>query len=555
MDAPLYGCDAASATWRAWHEISWTAVHQVVARLQTRITKAAKAGEWRKVRGLQKLLTRSTSAQALAVRRVTENRGRKTPGVDNQTWSTPEDKWLALNTLGNKGYKPLPLRRIYIPKSNGEKRPLGIPTMRDRAMQALHLLALEPVAETTADGHSYGFRRERSTVDAIEQVRNVLGRKASPKWVLEGDIKGCFDNISHDWLVNNVCTEKRILQKWLKAGFIDMGQLFPTHAGTPQGGIISPVLANMALDGLEQELAALFNTVRSARVAKVHLVRYADDFIITGSSREFLEDKVRPLVERFLAVRGLELSEKKTKITHVTDGFDFLGWNVRYFNRMLVTQPSKKNVKAFLNKVRDILRANKAVKQTEVIKALTPVIRGWANYHRTQMASKTFARCDHQVWQALWRWGCRRHPNKGKRWIKQRYFQRLKGRDWRFVDQDQVLPLLTGYSKRPHVKIKAEANPYDQAYDEYFTKRLAQRMNGVLAGKRKLRWLWLWQAGCCPICNQKITRETGWHLHHIIKRSDRGTDKLTNLMLLHPNCHMQHHAMEKHTAVGSSTFK
>jgi RNA-directed DNA polymerase len=198
MDALLHESDVASTTcWQSWHDVSWVKAHQVVARLQTRIAKAAKAGEWRKVRSLQKLLAKSICAKALAVRRVTENQGRKTPGVDRQTWDTPEAKWQAVTELGNKKYKPMPLRRIFIPKANGDKRPLGIPTMRDRAMQALHLLALDPVAETTADHHSYGFRRERSTTDAIEQIRNVLGRKASPKWVLEGDIKGCFDNIIH----------------------------------------------------------------------------------------------------------------------------------------------------------------------------------------------------------------------------------------------------------------------------------------------------------------------------------------------------------------------
>ena len=555
MDASQHDCDVASTAWQSWHDVSWVKVHQVVARLQARIAKAAKAGEWRKVRALQRLLTKSTGAKALAVRRVTENQGRKTPGVDRQTWGTPEAKWKAVVDLGNKRYRPLPLRRIYIPKANGDKRPLGIPTMRDRAMQALHLLALDPVAETTGDPHSYGFRRERSTADAIEQVRNVLGRKASPKWVLEGDIKGCFDNISHDWLVANVCMDKGILRKWLKAGFIETGRLFPTQAGTPQGGIISPVLANLALDGLQHELTKLFRTVRDGREAKVNLVRYADDFIITGSSKEYLEEKVKPLVEKFLTARGLILSEKKTKLTHVTEGFDFLGWNVKHFNRMLLTQPSKKNVKAFLGKIRGLLREGKAASQTEVIEKLSPVVRGWANYHRSQMASQTFARCDHQIWNALWRWACRRHPEKGKRWIKQRYFKCLKGRDWRFADKDKLLPNLVEYRKRPHTKVKGEANPYDSAYDEYFSKRLAQRMDQTLVGRRKLRFLWWWQEGLCPVCEQKITRETGWHLHHIIKRSQRGSDKLTNLVLHHPNCHMQHHALEYHGPAGISMFK
>lgn len=544
MDVVSKHGDVASADWQSWHQIHWSEVHQTVARLQTRIAKAVEAGEWRKARSLQRLLTRSTSAKALAVKRVTENRGRKTPGVDGKTWSTPEEKWDAVSGLSNKRYRPLPLRRIHIPKANGEKRPLGIPTMRDRAMQALHLLALDPVAETTGDSHSYGFRRERSTADAIEQVRNVLSNKAAPQWVLEGDIKGCFDNISHEWLVANVLMDKGILRKWLKAGFVEMGKLFPTNAGTPQGGIISPVLANMALDGLQRELEGLFRTVRQAREAKVHLVRYADDFVITGSSRELLGGRVRPLVVQFLAARGLVLSETKTTITHVTEGFDFLGWNVRRFDRMLLTQPSKKNAKAFIAKLRSSLREMRSAKQEEVIDKLMPIIRGWANYHRSQMASHTFSRCDHLIWSMLWRWAVRRHPNKGKRWIKQRYFVRSKGRDWRFAEKDKILPVLSEFRKRPHIKVRSEANPYDPAFEVYFSKRLARKMDQTLDGRRKLRWLWWWQEGLCPNCLQKITRETGWHLHHRIKRTQGGTNATSNLLLLHPNCHNQLHASE-----------
>ncbi|HSC07838.1 MAG TPA: group II intron reverse transcriptase/maturase [Steroidobacteraceae bacterium] len=544
MDAMQLDRDVASATWQGWHQIHWADAYRVVARLQTRIAKAAEAGEWRKARALQRLLTRSTGAKALAVRRVTENRGRKTPGVDGQTWSSPEEKWAAVESLHHRSYRPLPLRRIHIPKASGGKRPLGIPTMRDRAMQALHLLALDPVAEVTGDGHSYGFRRERSTADAIAQVRNVLGRDASPRWVLEGDIKGCFDNIGHDWLLANVCMDKGVLRKWLRAGFLEGGVLFPTRAGTPQGGIISPVLANIALDGLQRALDGLFNKVRRAREAKVHLVRYADDFVITGSSRELLEERVQPFVAEFLATRGLVLSETKTLSTHVDDGFDFLGWTVRRFHGLLVIQPSKRNRTTFLRKIRSVLVTHRAAAQGTVIDALVPLIRGWANYHRTQMASRAFSRCDHEIWKALWRWACRRHPNKGARWIKQRYFTCLKGRDWRFAEKDKLLPTLGEFRLRRHIKVLAEANPYDPAFDEYFSKRLARKMEATLEGRRKLRWLWWWQDGCCPVCDQRITRDTGWHLHHREPRSRGGSDKLTNLVLLHPNCHSQVHVTE-----------
>ena len=542
MDAS--DCDVASTNWTHWHGIPWQDAHQVVGRLQARIARAAKAGDWRNVRRLQRLLTRSLSAKALAVKRVTENQGRKTPGIDRQTWSTPDEKWQAVGTLHHKGYKPKPMRRVYIPKANGDRRPLGIPTMRDRAMQALHLLALDPTAETTGDSHSYGFRRERSTADAIEQVRNALGRKHSPKWVLEGDIKGCFDNIDHEWLLAHVPMDKGVLRKWLKAGYFEGNTLFPTESGTPQGGIISPVLANLALDGLQSKLAELFRTVREARAAKVNFVRYADDFIITGTSRELLEERVKPLVQEFMRERGLELSEKKTLITQVTDGFDFLGWTVRWQGRMLLTRPSGKNAKNFLEKVRGTLREMRTARQADVIDKLNPVLRGWANYHRSQMATRTFAKTDHRIWQALWRWARRRHPNKGERWIKARYFRRIDGRDWRFAEKDKALATLTSFTKKPHVKIDGSRNPYNPEDEDYFDARLARKMASDLKGRRKLAWLWYWQEGLCPCCNQKITKATGWHIHHVVKRSNGGSEQMGNLQLLHPNCHRQHHANE-----------
>jgi RNA-directed DNA polymerase len=543
MDA--CSCDVASTNWTHWHDIPWQDAHQVVGRLQARIAKAAKAGEWRNVKRLQRLLTRSVSAKALAVKRVTENQGRKTPGIDRQTWSTPDDKWQAVGTLHHKGYKPKPMRRVYVPKSSGDgRRPLGIPVMRDRAMQALHLLALDPIAETTGDTHSYGFRRGRSTADAIEQVRNALGRRHSPKWVLEGDIKGCFDNISHEWLLAHVPMDKSVLRKWLKAGYFEGNSLFPTESGTPQGGIISPVLANLALDGLQSKLAGLFRTVRDARAAKVNFVRYADDFIITSSSRELLEEKIKPLVQEFMRERGLELSEKKTLITHVDDGFDFLGWTARWQGGMLLTKPARKNVKSFLEKIRGTLRQMRTARQEDVIDKLNPVIRGWANYHRSQTATRTFAKTDHLIWQALWRWARRRHPNKGERWTKARYFRRIKGRDWRFAEKDKALLTLMSFRKKPHIKVDGSRNPYSPEDEDYFDARLARKMESDLKGRRKLAWLWYWQEGLCPCCNQKITKETGWHIHHVIKRSEGGSEQMSNLQLLHPNCHRQHHATE-----------
>ena len=353
----------------------------------TSLPDATQVGRWNRVKALQWLLTHSWSGKAIAVKRVMENQGKKTPGVDRATWSTPKSKLQAVLSLRRRGYQPLPLRRVFIPKSNGKLRPLGIPTMKDRAIQALYLLALHPVSETTADSNSYGFRPERSTADAREQGFIILSRANSPQWILEGDIKGCFDNISHKWMLENVPMDKIILQKWLKAGYVYEEKLFPTEAGTPQGGIISPTLANWTLDGLEKTLRDKFtevsktgNPVHKTSKHQVNLVQYADDFIITGKSKELLENEVKPLVDNFLKERGLTLSTEKTKMTHIEEGFDFLGWNFRKYDGKMLIKPSKKNVKAFLGKIRETVKANKTAKQENLIGLLNPMIRGWANY-------------------------------------------------------------------------------------------------------------------------------------------------------------------------------
>jgi RNA-directed DNA polymerase len=251
---------AVSSEAAEWYAIHWQAIHRNVRRLQVRIAQATKVGRWGKVRALQHLLTHSYSGKVLAVRRVTENDGKKTPGVDNEIWDTPERKTQAVHAFQRRGYQPQPLRRVYIPKSDKKTmRPLGIPTMKDRSYQALHLLALDPVLETTADHNSYGFRQQRSCTDAIEQCFKTLS-KPNPQWILEGDIKSCFDRISHDWLLAHVRMDRVILQKWLKAGYMDKHVLHETPEGTPQGGIISPALSNCALDGLEQILKEKFPT-------------------------------------------------------------------------------------------------------------------------------------------------------------------------------------------------------------------------------------------------------------------------------------------------------
>jgi RNA-directed DNA polymerase len=539
-----------------WHSLQWTTLHKNVRRLQTRIVKATQQGKWGKVKALQRLLTHSFSAKALAVKRVTENPGKRTAGVDGQHWSTPQKKMAAVHNLSARRYRPRPQKRVLIPKANGKLRPLGILTMHDRAMQVLYLLALDPVAETLADPHSYGFRKDRSCADAIERCFKIFSAKEAACYVLEGDIRACFDEISHQWLLTHVPTDKTILHKWLKAGYIYPKQLFPTDKGTVQGGPISPVLANLTLDGLEKKLAQLFPPTATARgryVYKVHLVRFADDFIISGSSKQLLEDKVKPAVQAFLAERGLQLSVEKTKLTHIEDGFNFLGQNIRkYPNGKLLIKPSRASVKTFLSKVRRLLKTNSSISAGRLISLLNPVIRGWANYHWHVVNKQTFARVNYDIFQAIWRWIKRRHGRKNWRWCKERYFKSVGLRNWVMFGQvlgrhEQLHEVelfdIAGVPIKRHVQVKSAANPYDPAWEEYFDRRLELKwLDSTLYNRRKLITLWRKQKGNCPVCQEKLTKESGWNLHHIIFRTNGGTDKLINLLLLHPNCHRQVHS-------------
>ena len=531
-----------------WHQINWRQAHSGVKRLQVRIAKAAKEGNWRKVKALQRLLTRSFNGKAIAVKRVTQNQGSRTAGIDGVRWNTPTAKWEAINKLKRRGYQAKPLRRINIPKANGKLRPLGIPTMKDRAMQALYLLALEPVSETLADKHSYGFRQGRSTADAIEQCFIALSRKHSSQWVLEGDIKGCFDHIDHEWLMDNVLVDREILRKWLKSGFIKDHTFYGTKEGTPQGGIISPTLANIALDGLEKVLHDHFgrpNTKKSYK-HKVNYVRYADDFIITGISKELLENEVKPLVVGFFKERGLSLSEEKTLITHIDRGFDFLGQNVRKYNGKLLIKPSAKNISTFLSDVRETVKGMKGCKQSYVIHKLNPKIRGWANYHRSIVAKETFKRVDYEIWKLLWQWSKRRHGNRKSRWVKNRYFYTIDNRKWQFAVLDKekaplVLFKACDVKIKRHLKIKADANPFDLEWESYFEKRWQLRWFLQKANNRKTASLWMKQEGNCLHCLQPLDND--WEIHHLIYRMYGGGDQLANLSLLHSNCHRQVHSL------------
>jgi len=457
--------------------LNWNKIHRNVRKLQVRIAKAVCEGKFNKAKSLMWLLVNSYYAKLVAVFRVITNKGGKTPGVDNVVWDIKTDLIPSAKTLRRRGYKPLPLRRVYIRKRNGKLRPLGIPTMKDRAMQALYLLALEPVAETKADPNSYGFRRYRACRDAIEQVFNCLAQKTSAQWILEADIKGCFDNISHDWLLEHVLIDRQILRKWLKAGYIEKQTKHPTIAGTPQGGIISPTLMNLTLDGLGRMLRKRFPKIKCKGV---NYIRYADDFIVTSHSKETIEKEILPLIRQFLAERGLTLSDEKTKITHISDGFDFLSQNTRrYTDGKLLIKPSERSVKEFKYKLRQIVFQNMGAKTHELIYQLNSLLRGWSNYHKHIVSKEIFKAIDYYLWYLLGKWCKHRHPNKPWKWIREKYFS-ASGELCTFASVRPFAKTKVRINKifrlgyipiLRHVKVKSLSNPFDKGHEGYFKQR------------------------------------------------------------------------------------
>jgi RNA-directed DNA polymerase len=568
--------DVRSSKLLDWQAIDWHKVDKAIAKLQARIVKAQEERRYNKVKALSRIMTRSFSAKATAVKQVTSNKGAKSPGVDGITWNTPQKKTEAIGELEQKGYKAKPLRRVYIEKSNGKKRPLGIPTMKDRAMQALYLLALDPVAECTADKSSYGFRRKRSCADAEEMCFMALSRKSGPQWILEGDIKGCFDNISHDWLLANIPIEKRILKQWLKAGYMDKNSFYRTEDGTPQGGIISPALANLTLDGLEELLFRLFKwegmqnyhktwgTKRLKYNPQMNLIRYADDFIITCRNKDLLEKEVKPAIEEFMKERGLTLSPEKTLITHIDKGFDFLGFNFRKYNGRLFVKPSKRSIKKIKTGIREVITQNKTVPAYVLIGKLNSKIRGWCNYHKHVVSSDIFCSLEHYCWQRIWSWSVRRHRNKGKRWIHDKYFCKVWNRSWVFFGdcpngQRRYIFLPTKIKIVRHIMGKKEANPYDPKWREYYDMRDRVSVGQSLQCTQMVRKLWMKQKGICPMCNTRLNTGAEWgvyesynHVHHIRERQDGGGMNFENLVLLHDNCHNTKHAVDRKNVPGDN---
>ncbi|MHC6181026.1 group II intron reverse transcriptase/maturase [Clostridium sp. JNZ X4-2] len=474
---------------KQWNSIDWIQVQNEVNKLQSRIAKATVKNNKNKAKRLQYLLTHSFSAKAYAVKKVTTNKGKNTSGIDKKLWSTSVSKMKAVLSLTDKNYKAKPLKRVYIEKKGKkQKRPLGIPTMYDRTMQTLYALALEPIAETKGDSISFGFRRGRSAKDACEQIFCVLARKCSPTWILEGDIKGCFDNINHEWLQNNIPMDKRIMKQFLKSGYVYKEKLFPTETGSPQGGAISSIYANMTLDGLEKVIQDKYHRNSKGKIenhyrakTKVNLIRYADDFIITANSKEIAEE-LKTTVSQFLQSRGLALSEEKTAITHIDKGFDFLGWTFKKYRGKLIVKPSKSSIKNIIRRCSTIiLKEGKASTQSDLIRRLNQVIRGWTNYHKHVVASKAFSNINNTLYHLLQQWAKHRHPNKNKWWRLNKYWHERGWKRWLFKTDEYSLINLRRIKIVRHPKLQIKKTPFLDK--DYFDKRKIKLHTLVAARK------------------------------------------------------------------------
>ncbi len=457
-----------------WNAIHWKKANRTVRNLRQRIFRAAQEGNLKKVRSLQKLMVKSYSNRLVSVRRVTQmNAGRNTPGMDKLVIKTPAARGRMVDALAHHSvWKAKPARRVYIPKSNNKVRPLGIPVVQDRCLQAMIKNALEPAWEAKFEGISYGFRPGRSCQDAIGKIYLLARPNKTKKWILDADIKGAFDNISHKYLLKSIgpVPGKELIKQWLKAGYVEKEVFHATDGGTPQGGVISPLLANIALHGMEEAIGVRYNSKEEV-VGKRAVVRYADDFVCFCETKEDAE-QVQGILTEWLKERGLALSEEKTRIVHLTEGFDFLGFNVRHYPAprtsrtgwKLLIKPSKQSVQEVQKSLKNLWMKAQGTNIQTILIQLNPIIRGWANYFRTVVASETFKSLDHWMYQRQYRYAKHMHPNKSLKWRRHKYWGRLnldRLDTWTFGDKQTGRYLLkfSWFPIERHVLVSGRASP------------------------------------------------------------------------------------------------
>ena len=541
-----------------------------VLSIQQRLDKAVATNNAKRIRHIFDLLTkRSFAVKVLAVYRITKrNTGKNTAGVDGV--AIPKDNTEQANRIATRLLnaidvlaKPDTIHRVFIPKTNGKKRPLGIPTLKDRIIQEIIRIALEPITEYYSHDHSFGFRPKRSCQDAIAHLFTKLARRTSPRYVIEGDIKGCFDNISHTHIADTLkawsvpSQTVNLINKMLKAGIFHNGEVYDNETGTPQGGVISPLLANIALTALDNFLEN--NHIKKISKGTVNpLVRYADDFIIVCKSKSDAV-AIKQSIKDFLHCKiGLTLSDEKTRITHIYEGFDFLGFTLRKYKKyknkpcvkpsdyVLLIKPQKEKIQNVLRECRKVMSENKTATQSTLIYLLNPKIVGWANYYKYVVSNEIFGKIDRILWYNLLNWAKRRHPQKTNAWIIRKYYRRRsKKRKQRFCDENITLyEMIQVLSKKRFIKVKREMRVYNVDHAEYWGKREYEKSYNRLY-VRQAREIFETQNGICPYCKSQITENevvnNEAHVHHMLPRTFGGTDSKSNLRLLHKECHVDLH--------------